>query len=753
MGNSDGSSIGEAVSGRGVNEYYEIENENEDDEFYIPPRRASLDLGTSPMDIAQWHHVEQAISPAQSYGSMISEDDLQHDEEEDGCSTRVQLTRTDSFSSSYSYESDDCERKKPKEKNKEEASSELTDTLESMSDLDEPRHPSLTVAFTFKAICNTLRKLSPGDTKTFKTMLWKRFPQSFIAPLQSMDVVDVVDRLLECYSLEVSFRITKTLLGEMGLKKFVDYLQTLCLRNEVRHDVSETLKRKYITVCDDSTSYAAKSSFDDVYADLYISTTCDNGPNIEHEVMTIEKLDSNREEGTRLPTEDILSSERLEQTNLRFMLITGVAGSGKSMAVRKLMLDWIEERSHKHVAFLFALPFRELKQFEGQKISLLDIIQTLYPETKKLKDEDYRSDDCKIMIVFDGLDEYKGNLDFQNTELLCDHTDPTTLNVLIVNLLRGRLLYRGLFIVTSRPPVRRCVPWDAQYDEVELRGFSDDDKEQFFKNRFQDPKQAAKVTEHIKSSETLHIMCHLPLFCSLVADECERVFAERGVQAELPRGITTMYTKLLLTLTRQRCIFRAPHLNPEKETDLLMRLGKLAFSLLERGQFKITKSDWKEAGVSEEEAVTDTGLCTQYITKPFVLFTEKVFSFIHPTMQEYLAALYAFLSFRNHGKNIFEPQGKNKLKGMIKGRKEIELYKSAVDRTLQCADGKLDIFLRFLFGMATKVNQELLRPFCSPSVKWHLDTGDAAALIKKISEHQHHDRPSNLQHCMEELHM
>ncbi|XP_076606631.1 NLR family CARD domain-containing protein 3 [Chaetodon auriga] len=747
---SGSSSIGDAVSGRGQN--VPDEDDEDDDLYYIPERRPSLDLGPNPMDISQWPSAEKASPPVLSYWSMTSEENSDNMDGEDGSFTRVHLNRADSFSSCYSLDSDDCEQRIPKGKSKDDTVSEPSNTPELIQDPSESRHPSLTVAFTFKAICKTLGKLSKDNIKRFKMMLWKCYPQSFSTSPQGMDMVDLVDRLLECYSLDVSLQITKSLLEEIEQKKLVEYLQTLCIRNEVRHELSEILKRTYGGTCEDSATEAEKKPFDDVFTNLSITSTCDNGPNIEHEVMTIEKLDSNREEGQLLSTKDILSAERLEQMNIKLMLITGVAGSGKSMTVRRLVLDWIEERSHQHVSFLFPLPFRELKQFEGSKISLLEIIHTLYPPTRKLRDEDYRCEDCKIMFVFDGLDEYNGKLDFQNTELLSDHTDPTTLNVIVVNLLRGRLLYRGLFLVTSRPQVRRCIPWDTHYDEVEVRGFCDLEKDEYFTKRLQDPDQAARVIAHIKSFKTLHIMCHLPLFCSLVASEYQHVFREQGTQAELPRSITYMYTKLLLALTHQYRRFRAPDRSPDEERDFLMKLGKLAFNMLEQGQFKITRCDWKEVGIDEEEAVINSGLCTQYITKPFVLIQEKVLSFIHPTMQEYLAALYVFLTFRNQGKNTLEQQLKHKVRGMLKGHKVMELYKSAVDRSLLCEDGKLDIFLRFLFGMANETNLELLQPFCTSSLKWPTVVEDAAALIrKKIRENQCPGRNDNLQCCLEEL--
>ncbi|XP_056253089.1 protein NLRC3 isoform X2 [Seriola aureovittata] len=742
------SSLGEAVSGRGQQGV-----SNEDDElYYIPERRPSLDLGPSPMDTSQWPNVGQALNPALSYMSLTSSESSVEMNDQDECSTRVQLERTDSYSSCYSFDSDDCEKRIPKFKSKDEPVPELPHTPELVQPTNEIRHPSLTVAFTFKAICNTLERLSEVDVRRFKTMLWKNYPQSFNTPPKTMDTLDLVDRLLECYSLEVSLQITKAVLEEIGHKRTVRYIQTQCIRNEVRHDLSETLKRTYGEVCEDLAMQEEKRQFDDVFTNLLITSTCDNGPNIEHEVMNIEKLDSNREAGKCLSPKDIFSAERLEHSNIRLILLTGVAGSGKSMAIRRLVLDWIEEQSRQHTSFLFPLPFRELKQFEGSKVSLLQIIQTLYPETKKLKDEDYRSEDCPMMFVFDGLDEYSGKLDFENTELICDHTELTTLNVIVVNLLRGRLLYRGLFLVTTRAQIKRCIPWDTHYNEIEVRGFCHPEKEEYFRRRFKDPDQAARVIAYINSSKTLCIMCHLPLFCSLVADEYHQIFKEQGTRAELPRSITYMYTKLVLMLIRQHRIFRAPDRSLDEERDFLMNLGKLAFNMLEKGQFKITKSDWKDTGICDEEAVINSGLCTQYITKPYVLFHEKVFSFIHPTMQEYLAALYVFLSFTNQGKNIFEQQLKDRFKGMFKGHKAMELYKSAVDKSLLYEDGKLDIFLRFLFGMLLPTNQELLQPFCTSSVKWPTIIEDAAALIRKRTrENQHPGRNDNLQRCLEEL--
>lgn len=512
----------------------------------------------------------------------------------------------------------------------------------------------------------------------------------------------------------------------------------------------KTLRRTYGEVCEDSSQQEEKRPFDNVFANLHITSTCDNGPNTEHEVMTIEKLDSNKNTGTPLSTQDIFSSERIAQAYRRLVALIGVAGSGKSMAVRRLILDWIDGRAHRHVTFLFPVPFRELKQFEGAQVSLLQIIQTLYPETRKLREADYTDKHCKMMFVFDGLDEYSEELDFQNTKLLTDYSEPADLNVLVVNLLRDRLFYSSLFLVTSRPQVDAYIPWDTIYEEIELRGFRNAERDEYFSKRFQEPDQAARVIAHIHSVGTLSAMCHLPLFCSLVANEYERIFREQGIQAALPRSLTCLYTKLLLTLACQRRKFRAPDWSPGEQKGFLMKLGELAFKMLERGQFKISKCEWNKVGISDTEAVINSGLCTQYITKPFVLEQKKVLSFIHPTVQEYLAALYAYFSFRDLGKNVFEKPGKRKLN--ISSKSMLELYKCAMGRSLLCKDGKLDVFLRFLFGMATNANLELLQPFCASPVTAPLGVEDAAALLRKESiENPHCDRRRNLWHCLHEL--
>ncbi|XP_056140237.1 NLR family CARD domain-containing protein 3 [Lampris incognitus] len=733
-----------------------------DDDFYVPERRPSLDLAPEPTPMEtshQWPGLAQ--SPALSYTSMMSEDFYQSQETNADYEslTRVHMEQADSFSSCYSYDSDDCDKRTRKYNytsicvcirvhSKADAVSIPSERPELILDPNEIRHPSLTVAFTFKTISKILGNLSEEELKHFKVTLWQRYPETFSSPPQGMDMVDLVDRLLEYYDLQVSLQITKALLEIMGKTKLIDYLQELCIRNEVRFDLKMTLKRKYGKV-GESLAMQGESAFDSVFTDLYIILTGDHGPNIQHEIRHIEKLNTHCKPEKMVLCEDILSLQMVKEDYVRSVLTTGMAGAGKSMAVQRFILNWAEERSHSHISFLFPLPFAELNDLQDSKLSLLDLLNQLYPETKKLKD--LSIDEEIIMFVCDGLDEYRQELDFKSTFICTDHKMPHSINEIMVNLLMGRLFYKGLLWVTSRPRRSRSMPADSVHKLIEVRGFTETQKEECFKKAFKDPEQSGRVIAHLNSCKTLHIMCHLPMFCSVLTNAFLRAFREHGPQAELPRSITPVYTEFVLELLQTRSL-KASAQSLKGKRDFLMKLGRMAFMMLEKGDIKMTMSHWKESGVDIDEAVVNSGLCTEFTVEQFIMYREPVWCFTHLTIQEYLAALYVFLSCQNHGKDVFRGSLKGKIPKVFKAASLLELYKSALERSLDYEDGRLDIFLRFLLGMGLKNTQELLEPFFTSSEKRSSVIQDAVTFIrKKIGEKPYSDRTANLQHCLEEL--
>lgn len=730
-------------------ESWPVEEDEEEDEdlYYIPPRRPSLDLGPSPMQTGALLYVERSKSPAESYLSMRSEglgSSVLLSEEDRSC-TKIHLERTDSFSTCYTVDSDDCEiRTKVKNEDDGDSDNALPELKEQLTDITQPH---LTIQFVFKAICKVLQQLRPVGLETFCRHLWNRYPQSFSTSLQTMDIVDVVDRMLECYSLRVSLQITKTVLQQMEHKRLVDFLEDLEIQNEVDYELRERLKNMYgVFECPGG----EKRPLGEVYTDLRIVKGGNKGPNFEHEVMSIKSPVKKVKEDVCI--KDIISADLIKRDIEQVILLRGIAGSGKSVVIRKFIQEWSNHQL-EHVDLMFALPIKELKQtFGDSTISFLDILHNFYPETKRLNINQYSSSSCNILYIFDGLEEIIEDIDLQNLPSVFEITKPAKLNVIVASILRRSLLRTGFFLFTSRPLPDFHLPYDTKHNVYEVLGFKEEVREEYFKKRFKDSHQASRVIACMKSSRTMEIMCFLPLFCSLLSDLCQSIFNKQGPEAELPKGITLMYTRLFLALLHDYHKERKAAVDKQQ---LIMSLGKRAFNMLDKGEYSLCISYPCDAEpVDEEEAATYSGLSTMFFVKPMPFVDEKMFSFIHPTMQEYMAALYVLLTFLNDGKNLFEaPKGKRTWNLINLNKKSsIDLYKNAVERSLLCEDGKLDIFMRFLFGLSNSSNIELIQQFFNPSVKWTSVEEEAGALIrKKVSENQYPARAKNLQRCLEEL--
>lgn len=720
-----------------------VEEEEEDEDlYYSEPPRPPLDLGPSPLETGALLFVERPKSPAESYLSMRSED-IGSLEEDRSC-TRFHLERTDSFSTCYSVDSDDCDIRKIVQSDDIGHDDDILPELK--ENLDDIPPPHLTIQFVFKAICKVLQQLRPMDLERFRGHLWHRYPQSFSTSLQTMDIVDIVDRMLECYSLRVSLQITKTVLQELEQKRLVDFLADLEIQNEVQFELRERLKRMYGVF---EGPEGGKRPLDEVFTDLHIVSSGNNGPNVEHEVMSIKNPEN--KEAKDLCIEDILSTEFIEKDVEQLILLRGIAGSGKSMVVRKCIQEW-SNQIPDHINLMFALPIKDLKQqFGNSEISFLDILHHFYPETKRLKTDQYSSKHCNIVYIFDGLEEIIEDIDMQNTPYIFDITKPAKLSVIIASILRGAFLRSGSFLFTSRPMVHFNIPYDTKHHVYEVLGFKEEARTDYFKKRFRDQSLADRVVAYVKSSQTLEIMCHLPLFCSLLSDICQSIFNKQGPKAELPKGITNIYTRLFLALLHSHHKDRKAAVD---ELQFVMALGKRAFTMLDKGKYFLCISyPDKEEAVDEEEAATYSGLSTLFYVKPMPFVDDKMFGFLHPTMQEYMAALYAFLTSINEDKNIFDaPKGKRgPWKLNLNKKSPIDIYKNALDRSLTCEDGKLDIFMRFLFGMPDSSNVELIKQFFKAPFKWTSGEEVVALIKKRISENQHLARAKNLQLCLEEL--
>uniref|UniRef100_A0A3B1JLT5 NACHT domain-containing protein n=1 Tax=Astyanax mexicanus TaxID=7994 RepID=A0A3B1JLT5_ASTMX len=428
------------------------------------------------------------------------------------------------------------------------------------------------------------------------------------------------------------------------------------------------------------------------------------------------------------------------------MLLNG----NKHPSVQKFILDWAEGKANQDVLFIFPLPFRELNLMKTKSLSLVELLYIFFKDAKELKPGDYHH--YKIMFIFDGLDECRLPLNFQNNESVSDVTQSASVDVLLTNLIQGNLLPSALLWITTRPAAASQIPPDFIDQVTEVRGFSDPQKEEYFRKRIRDQSLAERIITHMKSSRSLFIMCHIPVFCWISATVLERMLGE-AEGGEIPKTLTQMFTHFLIFQIKHRSqkYQRKSDVDLKQTREIIMVLGKLAFQQLEKGNLIFYEEDLRECGIDVREVSVYSGVCTQIFRQEFGLHLGKVFSFVHLSVQEFLAALYAFLSFISNNRNVLQ-QKHSGLFSLFKKETVSDYLKRAVNKAVRSENGHLDLFLRFLLGLSLESNQTLLRGLMIQTENISHSKEKVVEHIKqKIRENPSPEKTISLFHCLNEL--
>ncbi|CAM4548532.1 unnamed protein product [Leuciscus chuanchicus] len=513
---------------------------------------------------------------------------------------------------------------------------------------------------------------------------------------------------------------------------------------EVLNTLRSNLRQKFECLNEGISKQGNPTLLNEIYTELYITESESGEINNEHEVRQIETQSRRAEtEDTPIKCSDIFRPLPGQDKPIRTVLTKGVAGIGKTVSVQKFILDWAEGKENQEVQLIFPLAFRELNLMKDKTLSLSDLLHVFFPETKEM---DISSDEYKVLFIFDGLDECRLSLDFQSDVRLCDVTESASVDELLMNLIVGNLLPSALIWITSRPAAADLVPSECVHRVTEVRGFSDTQKEEYFRKRISDQSLADRIISHLKSSRSLFIMCQIPVFCWISATVLEKMLseAERG---EIPKTLTQMYTHFLLIQTNIK--HDKDYEKKVKDEDMIVKLGKLAYRQLVKGNLIFYEEDLSECGIDVAEASVYSGLCTQIFREELGLYQGKVFCFVHLSIQEHLAALYVHLSFINNNINVFDQITKPTNGDTVSLS---DLHQRAVDEALDSKNGHLDLFLRFLLGLSVKSNQSLLQELKTQTANSSHNNEKTVDYIKeKISENPSPDKYINLFHCLNEL--
>ncbi|XP_051991793.1 NACHT, LRR and PYD domains-containing protein 12-like [Xyrauchen texanus] len=523
---------------------------------------------------------------------------------------------------------------------------------------------------------------------------------------------------------------------------------------EVQSTFKSNLLKKYQCLREGTAKQENPTLLNEIYTELYITESERGEINNEHEVRQIETQSRRATtEDTQIKCNDIFKPLPGQDKPIRTVLTKGVAGIGKTVSVQKFIVDWADGKANQDIHIIFPLPFRELNFMKEKELSLSDLLQVFFTKTKEME---ISREECKVLFIFDGLDECRLSLDFQCNVRLCDVTESASVDVLLTNLIKGNLLPSSLIWITSRPAAADLIPSECVDRMTEVRGFNDPQKEEYFRKRIRDQSLAKRIITHLKSSRSLFIMCHIPVFCWISATVLETMLseAERGV---IPKTLTQMYTHFLIIQTN----IKHEKDYEKKSKDMILKLGKLAFEQLVKGNLIFYEEDLRECDIDVTEASVYSGLCTQIFREEFGLYQGKVFCFVHLSIQEHLASLYMHLSFTNNNINMFEQITDQSLFSIVlkvmklnpsKQVSMFDLHQRAVDETLQSKNGHLDLFLRFFLGHSLESNQALLQELPTQTGSCSYNKEETVNYIKqKISENHSPEKSINLFHCLNEL--
>ncbi|XP_073348426.1 protein NLRC3-like [Pagrus major] len=623
-----------------------------------------------------------------------------------------------------------------------------------------------------QVLLGALEDLGKDDFIKFKWLLQQEgvlegFPAIPKCRLENADRMGTVDQMVQTYSMN-TIRVTRMVLGEMKQNDLREKLSNTIsepkeILTECQLKLKTNLKKRFHCVFEKITKAGSSKPLHEIYTEIYIMMEETGEVNMEHEVRQIETATwKPATPETTIRCEDIFKASPGRDEPIRTMMTKGVAGIGKTVLTQKFTLDWAEDKANQDIHFTFPFTFRELNVLKEKKFSLVELVHHFFTETKEAGICSF--EEFQVVFIFDGLDECRLPLDFHNTEILTDVTESTSVDVLLTNLIRGKLLPSAHLWITTRPAAANQIPSECVDMVTEVRGFTDPQKEEYFRKRFRDEEQASRIISHIKTSRSLHIMCHIPVFCWITATVLENVLKTRE-GGELPKTLTQMYIHFLVVQSKVKNVKydgkseRDLHWTPESRK-MIESLGKLAFEQLQKGNLIFYESDLTECGIDIRAASVYSGVFTEIFKEESGLYQDKVFCFIHLSVQEFLAALHVHLTFINSGFNLLAEarwwwaRTLAYLWSIVFGdnSKLSHVHQNAVKKALQSPNGHLDLFLRFLLGLSLDTNQNLLRGLLTEKGS-SLETNQETVqyIKKKISENQSPERGINLFHCLNEL--
>ncbi|XP_059775694.1 NACHT, LRR and PYD domains-containing protein 3 isoform X1 [Balaenoptera ricei] len=407
----------------------------------------------------------------------------------------------------------------------------------------------------------------------------------------------------------------------------------------------------------------------------------------EHELLAIGRTSAKMQDGpvSSMNLELLFDPEDQHSEPVHTVVFQGAAGIGKTILARKIMLDWASgELYQDKFDYLFYIHCREVSL--GMQRSLGDLIASCCPGPNPPIGK-IVSKPSRILFLMDGFDELQGAFD-EHTEALCTNWQKVERgDILLSSLIRKRLLPEASLLITTRPvALEKLQHLLGRARHVEILGFSEVRKKEYFFKYFSDEQQAREAFRLIQENEILFTMCFIPLVCWIVCTGLKQQMDSGKSLARTSKTTTAVYIFFLSSLLQSQGGNQEHH-----NSATLWGLCSLAADGIWNQKILFEECDLRNHGL--QKADVSAFLRMNLFQKE--VDCEKFYSFIHMTFQEFFAAMYYLLEEENQGDMRSMQQSSLKLPN-----RDVTVL---LENYGKFEKGYLIFVVRFLFGL---INQE-----------------------------------------------
>ncbi|XP_051777645.1 NACHT, LRR and PYD domains-containing protein 3-like isoform X9 [Erpetoichthys calabaricus] len=381
-----------------------------------------------------------------------------------------------------------------------------------------------------------------------------------------------------------------------------------------------------------------------------------------------------KEKCERIWTEQLFSKNPGSETDPHIIVVSGVAGIGKTTMVQKIMFDWARGTQYQRFAFVFMFKFRELNLLHTETEPQMFLTRLIVRHYKYLNDPrltEILKKPESLLFIIDGLDEFKHKLDFTQEKLCSNPDDYFPVHTLVTSLVRRTLLKGCTVLITTRPTALETLDMERVDRFAEILGFFPEQRLMYFKKFFGDADQGSEAFQYVEENAILYTMCFNPSYCWIICSVLKSHFMtpeeERGAA---PRTVTELFVMFLHNiLTKHK-----REANDQRE--ILVKLGKMAYyGVVNKTLVFYDKMEMSTFGLQPVlSSPFISGFLKEILQRESTL-EHTTYTFYHLTIQEFMAACSFYLSSSGGIEELLE-------------------------KLDSCEDGRFEILTRFLAGLA-----------------------------------------------------